>query len=129
MIIHHISRAGRLVALALMTVAVPTALAVEPPPSADFNRDHVVDRLDLQMWCNGFGGPNADADNNGVADGNDFLSWQRQLGQSSPPADDPGNPPLHNPEPATLLVWSGLAGIAGLAFAAKRRRAARHVVG
>ena len=85
---------------------------------ADFNQDGNVDGTDLAAWKSGFGTgtTRAEGDANGdqVVDGADFLAWQRQLG-ASPAA---GATAAAVPEPTSL----GLAAIAGLALAARRKR-------
>lgn len=55
----------------------------------DFNENGIVDAPDLSRWIAGYGTSGGatrktgDADHDGDVDGNDFLTWQRQLGQSS----------------------------------------------
>src|SRR5690606_37314004 len=49
-------------------------------PTADFNRDGLVDAEDLVQWQSSFGEDDlGDADGDGVTDGADFLVWQRQF--------------------------------------------------
>jgi hypothetical protein len=51
---------------------------------ADFNRDDVVDGLDLATWKSAFGVTAAgDADADGDTDGSDLLAWQQQLGSAA----------------------------------------------
>jgi hypothetical protein len=50
----------------------------------DFNKDGSVNGADLTKWKGDFGAnANSDADNDGDSDGNDFLTWQRNFGQTS----------------------------------------------
>lgn len=50
------------------------------PPTPDFNRDQVVDELDLTRWQQSYGlHSGGDADGDGDTDGRDFLLWQRQF--------------------------------------------------
>jgi hypothetical protein len=47
--------------------------------SADFNKDGMVNGVDLAAWKTAFGSTaGGDADSDGDSDGNDFLLWQRQ---------------------------------------------------
>ena len=49
----------------------------------DFNRDFVVDALDVHQWKMAFGtGAGGDGDGDRDSDGADFLNWQRTLGTS-----------------------------------------------
>jgi hypothetical protein len=101
----------------------PTAVANgDGGLTADFNDDNVVDDRDLIQWNAAYGVRNtADADGNSHSDGTDFLMWQRQLGSASNP--DTGI--SHNPEPASVVVWSVLAAVTGLGLAARRGRRGR----
>ena len=85
---------------------------------ADFNNDGTVDGADFLVWQKGFGtGTNngtGDANGSGGVDGNDLAIWKTQFGGAPPAIGAVGAVP----EPATAL----LAGIAGLALAAGRRR-------
>ena len=57
-------------------------------PHPDFNRDGVVDRLDLDLWEAHAGiDDGADADGNGTSDGIDFLVLQREFGSAAPSTD------------------------------------------
>ncbi len=56
--------------------------------SADFDRNSVVDALDLATWLTGYGTSNAsffqgDTDVNGTVGGTDFLNWQRLFSSAS----------------------------------------------
>jgi hypothetical protein len=62
-------------------------------PFADFDRSESIDSGDLSKWFTGFGEVNrpaqvaqslGDADGDGDVDGADFLSWQRDLGETPP---------------------------------------------
>lgn len=47
----------------------------------DFNRDGLVDEIDLAQWHEDFGlNGDSDADGDGDSDGRDYLIWQRQFG-------------------------------------------------
>lgn len=108
--------------VALWSTAAPQCSAAPTYNSADFNKDHVVDKLDLDQWTADYGvSPGSDADGNLVTNGDDFLIWQRQLGSQTIPEGDV----FINPEPATFVVWGLLAAVAGIGIAARRRRDAR----
>jgi hypothetical protein len=113
-----ISRVLTFAVLAAMTSSVSTAAAESAGLTADFNRDHAVDSLDLLKWNANYG-PTAAADANGdsATDGMDFLAWQRQLGS----VDSANVEVSSNPEPAAIVVWSALA-VAACAVVAFRRR-------
>ena len=58
------------------------------PPSADYNRDHVVDSADLDFWRHHFGetsgaGLQADGNGNSVVDAADFVTWRKKLGAAA----------------------------------------------
>lgn len=54
--------------------------------AADFNRDFLVDGLDLAEWRTAFGSTSAaDADSDNDSDGADFLVWQRSIAPSAAP--------------------------------------------
>ncbi|MBA3482041.1 MAG: PEP-CTERM sorting domain-containing protein [Pirellulales bacterium] len=61
-------------------------------PFADFNENDAVDAGDLTKWTGGFGstpsgsnGPQpGDSNGDQLVDGTDFLTWQRQLGETPP---------------------------------------------
>ncbi len=83
---------------------------------ADFNRDFVVDDLDLALFLSAFGlGPEADADGDGDSDGADFLTWQRRFQGPASPA----NASVGVPEPGSLVLL--LLGT----FTASRQRPSR----
>jgi hypothetical protein len=60
-------------------------------PFPDFDASDFVDAGDLNSWRTGFGdattAAHGDADGDGDADGADFLSWQRDVGDSAPPLE------------------------------------------
>jgi hypothetical protein len=65
-----------------------SALAYEAP-YADFNLDGSVDSDDASLLVANMGAPASifsfelgDADGNGLVDGNDYLTWQREIGDS-----------------------------------------------
>ncbi len=82
--------------------------AVQPLPTADFDRSTRVDAVDLGIWQTGYGTLSGaflvegDATENEAIAGDDFLAWQRQFSGAVPPTA------LTNlnaiPEPATLLL-------------------------
>ncbi len=81
---------------------------------ADFNEDTIVDGADLAQWEGDFGiNDDSDADGDGDSDGNDFLTWQRNLGNTSPLAAFSAVP-----EPSTL----GLLAFASFGFTLFRKR-------
>ena len=85
---------------------------------ADFNNDGTVDGADFLVWQRGFGtGSNngtGDANGSGGVDGADLAIWKTQFGAAPPAIGAVGAVP----EPAAAL----LAGLAGLAFVAARRK-------
>lgn len=55
------------------------------PIPGDFDGNGIVDAADLAQWKGDYGlNGNSDSDGDGDTDGADFLTWQRQLGISSP---------------------------------------------
>ena len=82
--------------------------AVQPLPTADFDRNTSVDAADLSIWQTGFGTLSGaflvegDATENSAIAGDDFLAWQRQFSGAVP------STALTNlttiPEPTTLLL-------------------------
>ncbi|TWU25971.1 hypothetical protein [Bythopirellula polymerisocia] len=68
--------------------------AVAASLTADFNKNKVVEGLDLQIWQANYGsaatGTTGDTDADGDADGRDFLTWQRQLGLKDGGSDNFG---------------------------------------
>lgn len=101
-------------ALALITQGISTSAAAKQP-CADFNLDEQINSLDLTTWKNSYAADGgADADGDGYSDGADLLAWQRQLNSALPVT-------VHAPEPATILVWSGLAASVGLVIVRRRR--------
>ena len=85
---------------------------------ADFNNDGTVDGADFLVWQRGFGtGTNngtGDANGSGGVDAADLAIWKTQFGAAPPAVGAVGAVP----EPAAAL----LAGLAGLAFVAARRK-------
>lgn len=85
---------------------------------ADFNNDGTVDGADFLVWQRGFGtGTNngtGDANGSGGVDGADLAIWKTQFGAAPLAIGAIGAVP----EPAAAL----LAGLAGLAFVAARRK-------
>jgi hypothetical protein len=73
----------------------------EPPITADFDGDGVVDGEDLSAWLNSFG-PHVegDSDGDGDSDGADFLAWQQQLHRSVPGMGTSASVP----EPSTFFA-------------------------
>lgn len=58
-----------------------------PEIPGDFNGDLTVDGADLAQWNGDYGvNGDSDSDHDGDSDGVDFLNWQRNFGQSIPPA-------------------------------------------
>ena len=56
--------------------------------AADFNGVGGVDAADLAVWKAAYGvNANGDANSDGKSDGADFLTWQRQLGQTAGEGD------------------------------------------
>ena len=88
------------------------------PPTADFDKNGIVDGADLTKWKSGFGASGAvtpmqgDADRNLRIDGGDFLLWQRQIFGAGAAAA--------TPEPSAAAL--GLLGVGGSALALRRRR-------
>jgi glucose/arabinose dehydrogenase len=69
----------------------------------DFNRDGLVDEIDLAQWQDDFGlNGDSDADGDGDSDGRDYLVWQRQFGVTEPLM-------AAVPEPATVVLLFVLA--------------------
>jgi hypothetical protein len=103
-------------------------------PFPDFDNNEVVDAVDLIAWTAGFNGAvtadpsRGDADGDGDVDGADFLSWQRDVGDSPPSLEffdaaidaAVANAATAVPEPtAAALIALPLAALA------RRRRAER----
>ncbi|QEG37256.1 PEP-CTERM sorting domain-containing protein [Bythopirellula goksoeyrii] len=85
----------------------------------DYDRNGMVDGLDLALWQSSYGtsvapGSYADGNANGLIDGEDFLIWQRNVA-----ATFASN--LAVPEPATWLLLVGCA----LICSCRRRRQAK----
>lgn len=96
-------------------------------PYADFDDSGVVDADDLSEWESAFGAsaPNAltlppvgDANGDQMVDGADFLSWQRQLGETPPPHPAPEGGAAAVPEPGAMA----LAVVGALFFLGRVRR-------
>jgi hypothetical protein len=89
----------------------------------DFDRNQVVNGLDLGVWRSSFGqlGANlpADGDADGDVDGADFFIWQRNLGATAPSSDASS---ASVPEPASWLLATLLPAIV---LATRRRPSAR----
>ena len=95
--------------------------APSPFPPGDFNRDHIVDDADYQLWKSKFGSaidPETDANDNGVVDAADYTIWRDNfgIGGGSAAAFRSGVP-----EPSTL----GLALCALWQFFTLRRKGRR----
>jgi hypothetical protein len=82
--------------------------------SADFNKDGMVNGVDLAAWKTAFGSTaGGDADSDGDSDGNDFLLWQRQYtGPNSAAAAGAV------PEPSSVAL---IALAAGAGYVGRRR--------
>jgi hypothetical protein len=80
-------------------------------PTADFDKNNIVDNADLGIWKAGFGLSGAvmpmqgDVDRNLQIDGTDFLHWQRRLGGPSAVAA---------PEPSAGVLLAGMAVLMGV---------------
>jgi hypothetical protein len=91
--------------------------------TADFNADGKVDNLDLARWQAGYGtasgadNGDGDADGDGDVDGNDFLTWQRNVGNTAQALTAPVEESRAVPEPASFV----LAALAALGYWATRR--------
>lgn len=113
-VVDAVTGAGSGVDVVLMGHSVET-IAVD---DADFNNDGTVNGADFLIWQRGFGsGTNnaaGDANGNGAVDGSDLAIWKTQFGGAPPAIGAVGAVP----EPTAVV----LAGIAGLALAATRRR-------
>jgi hypothetical protein len=84
--------------------------------SADFNKDGMVNGVDLTTWKSAFGVSNlGDADGDGDSDGADFLMWQRQYTGPNALAAAAAVP-----EPVSAAM--AVAGIGGIGMAIRRRR-------
>lgn len=76
----------------LTTQTIKVIVQSSLPPTADFNRDSLINGDDLPVWTGAYGatiGPEptpGDADGDHDSDGHDFLAWQRTLGTVVPPA-------------------------------------------
>ena len=96
-----------------------TVTVEEEPGStwaADFNKDGMVNGVDLTTWKSAFGVSNlGDADGDGDSDGADFLVWQRQY--TGPNATAAA---AAVPEPVSAAM--AVAGIGGINMAIRRRR-------
>ena len=79
-----------------------------PPPTGDYNGDHVVDAADYTVWRDTFGhtvdnlGDGADGNSSGVIDLGDYQHWKDRFGNIVPM--DAAAAPLAVPEPPTL-AW------------------------
>ena len=72
---------------------------------ADFNRDFIVDGLDLDIFQAAFAlGTEGDADGDGDTDGADFLTWQRRTFGAALPATTLATTSTGVPEPNSLLL-------------------------
>jgi hypothetical protein len=90
-------------------------------PFADFNESGEVDAADVSRWESGFGTASTapdmvstgDANDDHAVDGADFLTWQRQLGETPPEAAFDASfaaaAPVPEPTAAVLLAAAGLA--------------------
>jgi hypothetical protein len=84
--------------------------------SADFNKDGMVNGVDLAAWKTAFGTNAAgDADGDGDSDGNDFLLWQRQYTGPNGVAAAGAVP-----EPGSVALAGLAAAVAG--YFGRRRR-------
>jgi hypothetical protein len=87
---------------------------VTPPPTGDYNGDHVVDAADYTVWRDTLGqtipaGTGADGNDNGTVDAADYTFWLSHFGAAAPAAGHG----VAVPEPATcVLVFGGLPLIA-----------------
>lgn len=92
-------------------------MAILPLPTADFNRDTIVDQEDLATWEAKFGEEAAlvhgDATGDGHVAGDDYLAWQLQFNAATPVAAT-----FRVPEPSTL----GFVVFAAGTLACQRRR-------
>jgi len=79
---------------------------------SDFDKNGAVDELDLTVWLAGYGiaegAPHmfGDANQDGDVDGADFLTWQRQFGQSSLATLTASSDAVRVPE--VILPWEVL---------------------
>lgn len=72
--------------------------------TADFDANSYIDGSDLSEWITNYSsGSGADTDNDNDSDGTDFLNWQRQFGNGTPPSSASQSVP----EPTTLLLACG----------------------
>ena len=90
-------------------------------PSADFNRDGVVDLADYTRWRDKLGRPVTpfsffDPSGNGLVDADDYSIWKSSTGQPSASLPSANLPASRTavPEPSTLAL--ALAGLAGWAL-------------
>jgi hypothetical protein len=98
-----------------------TAFLNLPPPSGDYNGDHMVNSADYIVWRNTLGqtvttaGQGADGDGDGRIDMDDFFYWKARFG--NPAGAGAALPATSVPEPggAALLI-------AGLALSTLGRR-------
>ncbi len=87
--------------MVLRVVARPVIVGL----TADFDHNNTVNDADLVIWRNSMGvDALGDADFDGDTDGDDFLYWQRQLTQPTPPETPPEVLAARVPEPASAVL-------------------------
>ena len=86
---------------------VTWTFTLTPSLPGDYNRDHLVDMFDYDLWKSNFGSDTllaADGNDDGVVDAADYVVWRQHFEAGSSPA-----PQMPVPEPSgSLLLISGL---------------------
>jgi hypothetical protein len=98
-----------------------------PPPSGDYNGNHVVDAGDYDIWRKTLNssvspaGSKADGDSSGTIDSGDYTYWRERFGNAAPGSGSLAGGLV--PEPATIALQLGW--LFALTWRVRKRIAAR----